>query len=131
MSSSTWFDARSLRNAETHHTCKHFIFLIQYVKCQYYLCKQGQRSRHSDWLQAGWLRGQSLGPSEGKISLLSIPSRPVLVPTHPPIQWVLQALFSGVKWQRHEADHSPQSSAEVKNTWSYNSTPPHVFMACA
>jgi hypothetical protein len=23
-----------------------------------------------------------------------------------------------------EADHSPQSSAEVKNTWSYTSTPP-------
>jgi hypothetical protein len=23
-----------------------------------------------------------------------------------------------------EADHSPQSSAEVKNAWSYTSTPP-------
>jgi hypothetical protein len=28
-----------------------------------------------------------------------------------------------------EADHSPPSSAEVKNAWSYTSTPPYVFMA--
>jgi hypothetical protein len=28
-----------------------------------------------------------------------------------------------------EADHSPPSSAKVKNTWSYTSTPPHVLMA--
>jgi hypothetical protein len=27
------------------------------------------------------------------------------------------------------ADHSPPSSAEVKNTWIYTSTPPYVFMA--
>jgi hypothetical protein len=28
----------------------------------------------------------------------------------------------------HEADHSPSSSAEVKNAWSYTSTPPYTFM---
>jgi len=28
----------------------------------------------------------------------------------------------------HEANHSPQSSAEVKNACSYTSTPPCVFM---
>jgi hypothetical protein len=28
-----------------------------------------------------------------------------------------------------EADPSPISSAEVKNAWSYNSTPQFVFMA--
>jgi hypothetical protein len=28
-----------------------------------------------------------------------------------------------------EADHSPPSSAEVKNVWSYTSTPQYVFMA--
>jgi hypothetical protein len=28
-----------------------------------------------------------------------------------------------------EADHSPPSSAEVKNTWIYTSTLPYVFMA--
>jgi hypothetical protein len=40
------------------------------------------------------------------------------------------ARSSGVKWQGREADHSPPpTSAEVKNTWIYTSTPPYVFMA--
>jgi hypothetical protein len=51
-------------------------------------------------------------------------SRPALVPTHPPIQWVPGALSLGVKRPKREADHSPPSSAEVKNAWSYTSTPP-------
>jgi len=32
--------------------------------------------------------------------------------------------FSGVKWTRREAEQSSPSSAEVKNAWSYTSTPP-------
>jgi hypothetical protein len=28
-----------------------------------------------------------------------------------------------------EADHSPQSSTEVKNAWSYTSIPQYAFMA--
>jgi len=30
---------------------------------------------------------------------------------------------------KREADHSPQSSAEVKNAWGYTSNPQYVFMA--
>jgi hypothetical protein len=30
---------------------------------------------------------------------------------------------------KREADHSPPSGAEVKNVWSYTSTPQYVFMA--
>jgi hypothetical protein len=37
--------------------------------------------------------------------------------------------FSGVKLPGREAHHSPQNSAEVKNTWIYRSPPPYVFMA--
>jgi hypothetical protein len=37
-----------------------------------------------------------------------------LGPTQPPIQWVPGALSLGVKWPGCEADHSPQSSTEVK-----------------
>jgi hypothetical protein len=33
-----------------------------------------------------------------------------------------------VKRPRREADHSPPSRAEFKNTWSYTSTPPYIFM---
>jgi hypothetical protein len=34
------------------------------------------------------------------------------------------ALSLGIKRPGREADHSPPSSAEVKNAWSYTSTPP-------
>jgi hypothetical protein len=47
-----------------------------------------------------------------------------LEPTQPPIQWVPGALSLGVKWPEREVDHSPPSSAEVKERWSYTSTPP-------
>jgi hypothetical protein len=41
----------------------------------------------------------------------------------------LRALSLWVKRPGHEADHSPPTSAEVKNAWSYISTPLYVFMA--
>jgi hypothetical protein len=37
--------------------------------------------------------------------------------------------FPGVKWPGREAHHSPPSSAEVKNVWSYTFTPQYVFIA--
>jgi hypothetical protein len=43
-----------------------------------------------------------------------IVSRPVQGPTQPPIQWVPRALSLGLKRPEREADHSPPSSAEVK-----------------
>jgi hypothetical protein len=48
--------------------------------------------------------------------------------TQPHVQWITGALSLWVKWPGCEADHSHPSSAEVKNTWSYNSIPPYVFM---
>jgi len=41
----------------------------------------------------------------------------------PPSQW-LSGFNPGVNWLGHEADHSSPTSAEVKNQWSYASTPP-------
>jgi hypothetical protein len=40
--------------------------------------------------------------------------------------WVASSLE--VKRPGREADHSPPTNAEVKNTWIYASTPPYVFM---
>jgi hypothetical protein len=37
--------------------------------------------------------------------------------------------YRGVKRPGREANHLPPCSAEVKNVWSYASTPPYVFMA--
>jgi hypothetical protein len=47
-------------------------------------------------------------------------------PNQPPLQWVLEALSTGVKLLGHKADHSPPSSTKVKNAWSYTSTPPYI-----
>jgi hypothetical protein len=48
------------------------------------------------------------------IFLFDTKSRPALVLTQPPIQWVPGALSVGVKRPGRETDHSPPSIAEVK-----------------
>jgi hypothetical protein len=48
------------------------------------------------------------------IFLFTTASRTSLGPTEPPIKWVPGALSLGVKRHGREADHSPTSSAEVK-----------------
>jgi hypothetical protein len=62
------------------------------------------------------------------IFLFTTAPRTALRPTQPPIQWVPGALSLGVKWPGRKADHSPSSIAEVKNAWSYTSTPQYAFM---
>jgi hypothetical protein len=49
-------------------------------------------------------------------------SRTALGPSRPPIQWETGPLSLGVKRPGREADHSPPSSAEVKNARSYSPT---------
>jgi hypothetical protein len=50
--------------------------------------------------------------------------RLVLGTTWPPTQWIPELM-----WPRCEDDHSPPSSAEVKNTRLYTSTPPYAYKA--
>jgi hypothetical protein len=64
-----------------------------------------------------WMIGGGGGSIPGRgWEFLSSPPRPDRLwgPTKPPIQWVLGALSLVVKRPGHEADHSPPSSAEVK-----------------
>jgi hypothetical protein len=51
----------------------------------------------------------------GKIFLFYATSRPALRPIQPLIRWVPRAISMGVEGPGREADHSPPSSAEVKN----------------
>jgi hypothetical protein len=46
-----------------------------------------------------------------------------MVYTQLPIQWVPGAFSLGAKWLGHEAYYSTPSSANIKNIWSYTSTP--------
>jgi hypothetical protein len=55
--------------------------------------------------------------------------KPVLGATQLPIQWVSGALSSEVERQGLEAEYSPPTSAEVKKTLVYTSTPPYAFVA--
>lgn len=50
--------------------------------------------------------------------------KPVLVPTHLPVQLVWGAVSLGVERPGHETNHLPLSSAKVKFEWRYTSTPP-------
>jgi hypothetical protein len=62
------------------------------------------------------------------IFLFTTVSRLALGPTQTPNQWLPGALSLGVKLPGREADHSPPSTAEIKNSWSYTTTPQHTFM---
>jgi hypothetical protein len=59
-----------------------------------------------------------------QIFLFATAPNPALGPTQPPIKWVPRALSPVIRQPKRDADHSPPSSAEVKNAWSYTSTPP-------
>jgi len=58
------------------------------------------------------------------IFLFTTASRMALGPTQYPIQRVPGAFSLGIKRPGREGNHSPPSSADVKNAWSYTSTPP-------
>jgi hypothetical protein len=80
----------------------------------------------------GWLSGTALGygmeSRQGLEILLTSASRAALGPTQS-IQWVSGAISLGVKRPERKPNHSSQSSAEVRNAWSYTSTPPIALMA--
>jgi hypothetical protein len=58
--------------------------------------------------------------------LFATTSRLALGPTQHPNQCVPGTLSLGVKRPKHKGSQSPLSSAEIKNAWSYTSTPPFV-----
>ena len=55
------------------------------------------------------------------VFLLSKVSRQDLVPTQPPIQWILRKFPTGVQQPDCEAKQSPPSRAKIKNEWRYTS----------
>jgi hypothetical protein len=65
----------------------------------------------------GWTIGRSrFDPRQGqRIFLLAPASRPALGPTQPPIQCTGGPFPGGKARPGRDADHSPPSSAEVKN----------------
>jgi hypothetical protein len=72
--------------------------------------------RLGDWGPESWQ-----GPG---IFLFTTMSRLALGPNPPPIHWVPGALSLGEKQPGREDDHSPGSSAKVKECVELSSTPP-------
>jgi hypothetical protein len=58
-----------------------------------------------------------------EILLFTTVFRQALGPIQPPIQGDTWVLSLGAKRPGREPEHSTPSSAEVKNAWSYTSTP--------
>jgi hypothetical protein len=82
-------------------------------------------------IRTGWTIG-NLGFDSRRglrISVFTTASRPALGPTQLPILWVPGVLSLGLKRPVREADHSLPPSAEIKNAWSYTSTPQYICMA--
>jgi hypothetical protein len=75
------------------------------------------RSRYSGWSTKGSEFEFQWGQELLFLHVLQIGSG-----AHTVIQWV-----PGVKRPGREADHLPPTSAEVKQTWVYTSTPPNVI----
>jgi hypothetical protein len=104
-----------------------FVILCSYftVQAGLKLFVRAEYSRCSDGLRAE--QPGVLIPSISKeIFLCSTAFRPTLGPTQLRFQWELRADFVGVNWMWCEADRSPPSSAEVKNS---GAVPPliHAF----
>jgi hypothetical protein len=74
-------------------------------------------------LRSGWPWFNCWQRQWGDSILFATVSRPALGATQSPIQWILGALTPGIKRPGRETDHLAPSSARVKNTWSYTSTP--------
>jgi hypothetical protein len=95
----------------------------------YYAVSKHGYLEHNTTEQSGQRLGyerddRSSIPGRGRYFLsFATTSRPALVPTKPAIQGAPRALSPGERRSGHEADHSPPSSTEVKNAWSYTSTP--------
>jgi len=51
------------------------------------------------------------------------------MPTNSHTKWVEGGLPPGTKLTEYEAELLPASSANVKNVWSYTSSPTHAFMS--
>jgi hypothetical protein len=113
---------RSPKTWYSHENLK----ISPFITISTYIQESAWLSRYSDGLRTG---RPGFDSRHGKIFPFSTASRPAVGPSQPPIQWVQRAVYPGVKRPACEADHSPPSSADVRNGGAIPPLPPYVFMA--
>jgi hypothetical protein len=104
-----------VKNAWSYTSITPYVFMARcLIKCRIRLYGRSRDSSAVQSCATAWMTG-GLSPGGGW-EFLSSPtkSRPVLGPTQPPIPWLPGALSLGLKRPGRGADHSPPSSAEVK-----------------
>jgi hypothetical protein len=89
-----------------------FTFTFKVMIVVYFDSGAGIAQWYTSGVRTGWWGFESR--QELRIFLFTTASRPALGATPPHIQWVSGALSLGVKRPGRETDHSPPSSAEVK-----------------
>ena len=82
---------------------------------------QGKRSQYTDRATGWTIRDSNSSMGKRSVSSQNVQTDSV---AHPASHSMGTGSFSpGIKKPRHKADHSSPSYAEVKNEWSYTSTP--------
>jgi hypothetical protein len=97
--------------------------------CITHLCIQLYPFTAHTYRESGWTTDKpGFGSRQGKrFSILQ--NVKTGCGAHPPSHQMDTGVpYPGVKQPGREANHSPPSSADIKNAWSCNSTPPNVFM---
>ena len=102
------------------------------------MCIILKRTRNSSRVRSGLqvLVGESVSMKQKRLILSQSHAREIYPfpnasrsALRPHIQWVLETLSLGVgSWRG--TDHSPSFRTEIKNEYSYISTPSYAFMAC-
>jgi len=95
----------------------HSLFVLNHTRQRETLCRCDKLSLTIQFDDTYYLQ----------IFFFSISSCSALKSTQLRIQWLMQALFPGIKKSRHETDLSHSPTVEVKEVWNYTSTPPCAF----
>jgi hypothetical protein len=99
------------------------IVTIQQLKCL--LCVN-----FHIWTLSSWTTGVQFSAG-AMMEFFSSPPLPYWLWVHPAsCPRGTRDFYPGIKRPGRKADYSPPVSAEVKNAWSYTSTPQNVFTAC-
>jgi hypothetical protein len=105
---------KGVMQPESHH-----LNMLQKSTLSNHICDPGQRNRYGD-LATGW-KIRNSNPGRGKRFL----SSPDWIWDPPSLLFnKYRDSYLRAKRPEREVDHSPPSSAEVKNEWSYTSAPP-------